>query len=163
MRIPLEQARAGDVLVFNRAGLLALILSWVIQKLKEPKWDREDWHMGFVVSDYEYADAQFPKVKLSLLKDIKRPAKVYRLCEDCPKQSDIDEFVYDHIGKPYDFMVYFWTCLWALGIPVPRLVNRFYMCWEIAWDGLEYCGIDIDKSDRKYPFITDFLKYVGEL
>lgn len=165
-QVPLAEARAGDILIFKRNGFLACVLSWLIQRIKEPDWDRWGWHFGAVISPNIYADAQFPKVKLSKINDSKLEIRCYRVIENYPKQTDIDEFINDHIGKPYDFIVYLHIGLAKLlrpQIPIPRVINRLYNCWEIAFDMMDYTGCEIDPSDYDYPFITDFLRYVGEL
>lgn len=165
-RIPINEVRAGDILIFKRSGLLANALSWIIKILKEPTWSRWGWHMGAVVNDGLYVDAQFPKVKLSKISDIKREVNVYRVTKEPPPQTTIDEFIHDHVGKPYDCLVYLWTGLAKLlrpHIPVPRIINRFFDCWEIVFDMMDYCDCDTDHSGYDYPFITDFLRYCGEI
>lgn len=164
MRVPLSEARPGDVLIFKRDGLISSVLSWLIQKIKEPNWDRWGWHMCPVV-DYNgnYMDAQFPKLNLSNIKDIKGKVRCYRVLYSPPPKYLIDAFLNNTLNTPYDIFIYLWTALWALNVPIPRIINRSYSCWETTFAALECWGYDIDWTDLNYPFITDFLKAEGEL
>jgi hypothetical protein len=168
MQVPINEARHGDILIFRRRGIVAAALSWIIQRIKEPKWDRWGWHMCPVVAPDTYLDATFPRLKLSKISDALaagREIRCYRLLNREPEQALTDHFISDHLGKPYDCLIYLWTALAKLlrpWIPVPRIINRFYDCWETAYDALDYWGFDMDASEWEYPFITDFLRAVGE-
>jgi len=165
-RIPIEQARAGDILLFKRSGILSFSLAWMIKTIKEPSWDMAWWHMAPMISDDKYADAQWPRVKISsLLTAISKGKEIraYRIMESPPPQEKTDCFVKNTIGQLYDAPVYLWTALRKLGIPIPRLINKWYDCWEVAYCAMDYWDCEIDPSDWNYPFITDFLRYAGEL
>jgi hypothetical protein len=161
-RINIEDARCGDIIVYKGSGLIYKILSRLIKKIKEPEYDCWGWHMEPVIGQGLTVNAAFPRLKVSQL-DPKREMKVYRILANPPELKALEIFVNDHVGKPYDCFVYLWTALWVLGLMKFRIVNRFYTCWENTFDAMEYFGIDLDKSDCKYPFLTDFLRYMGEI
>ncbi len=162
--IPLSEARRGDVLVFERDnGVIPKVLSWLIKRFRESEWDRSEWHLAPVIGADRFMDAQFPRLAIHKISEIKVPVVCYRIFKKQPTRYSNDKFIKDHDQKPYDFLVYLWTGLWAIGIPFPRIINKTYNCWECTFDALEYWGLDIDPSDCKYPFLTDFLRFVGEL
>lgn len=163
MEVPLSQARPGDILVFKRSGLVANILSWLIVKIREPKWDRYGWHLAPIVAGNAYLDAQFPRVKLSLISDIKREVKCYRVFQEPPSADKISLAINYLLDKPYDCLVYFWTFLWAIHLVRFRIINPLFTCWETTYAALECWDFDIDWTDCNYPFITDLLRSIGEL
>ncbi len=172
MQVPIDQARAGDILIFHDPGFLSWILSHLIVLLKEPKWDRWGWHMGPVIGPNQYIDATWPRVKFANLNEPPWPKRVYRIFDEPPSQSTIDRFVKSHVGRPYDWFVYIMTSLAVLFRPridIPRIITETYDCWEVTCDFCEDNGFfwnPADPSipfDYNYPFITDFLHRVGEL
>ncbi len=165
-RVDLSEVRAGDILVFKRGGPFAAVLSWLIWKLREPVWDRWGWHMAPMISSDTYLDAQMPRLKkASLLTALSKGIEIHAYRPDVCNVSDEDLqcFINDHVGRPYDMLVYLWTAMRAFGIPIPRFINKAYTCWELAFDAMDYFDCEIDHSGFKFPFITDFLKAAGEL
>jgi hypothetical protein len=153
--------------VFKRSSRgIAVPLSWLIKKIKEPTWDRWGWHMAPVVGPDQIADAQMPKVKIVKLSDLLLKGveiRAYRVMAEPPGQDCVDIFLEDHIGKRYDGLVYLWTGIRQFASWFPRIIDRWYDCWEVSFDAMDYAGVEIDPSDYNYPFVTDFLKLVGEL
>ncbi len=165
MRIPINEARAGDILLFKRTGLFAFILAWLIKHLKEPNWDMRYWHMAPVIANDLIIDAQWPKLKRTRISDcLKREIRAYRIM-DLPAEDKLAGFAKEHIGRRYDWFVYILTTLAQLFRPMfdfPRIIDLRFTCWEITFDFCDDMGLDISPP-YNYPFITDFLRYVGEL
>ncbi len=171
----LSEARPGDVLVFKGKGQPYGVLSWLIKRFKEPQWDFWGWHMAPIVKVQRepylqviYIDAKFPRLKLSILKP-DALVRCYRVLEQPPSEEAIQVVIDSHVGKWYDIIVYLLTgfaVLFRPRIDVPRIINLRYTCWEATWDALEYWDFDmlqIPNSDYNYPFLTDFLRGIGEL
>ncbi len=161
MRIPIASALPGDILVFRRdpKSLLSGILSWLIQKFHSPDWNRWEWHMGFYIGNAQYIDAQFPKVKISPVPMDDTLVHAYRIT-GIYYEHTTKRMIRECVGKWYDPIVYIWTALRILNCPVPRIINRFLDCWEVAFKGIDY---ETPLNDYHYPFITDFLRMQREL
>ncbi len=164
-RIDLKDACPGDILVFNREGPLAAILSKIIQ-VKVPLYDRWGWHVAPIIAEDTIMDAQWPRLKLSKVSDYLaagRQARAYRIADNPPDQAVLDHFIKDLTGCRYDWLVYVWTAFAILLRPwnFPRIVNRKYDCWETAWEFADYVGSDIT-HDFSYPFLCDMLELAGE-
>lgn len=168
-RIDNSEARTGDIIIWKRTGLLAEVLSWLIQKLKEPDYDRWGWHMTPMISDTRFADAQFPVVKDASFDKYNLEFRTYRVSENPPTQAAIDNFCKTHLGKRYDWKVYIYTTLAQLLRPfidVPRLIDCSYNCWEVTFDFLElsdFQPVENSDYDYNYPWLPDFLRCVGEM
>lgn len=166
--IDIDEARAGDIIVWKGDGLIYQVLSWLIKSLKEHDWDRWGWHTTPMISSQRFVDALFPKIKISKLTDaryLNRECRVYRIFECPPVQSKINKFVKDKVGCPYDFLAYPLTALALLLRPrvdIPRIINKRFHCWETTWEFADECGCDIT-DDYHYPFLTDLLRLCGEL
>ena len=172
MRISIEQARPGDILVFKREGIIPLILGGLIKLTIARNWDFWGWHMAPVVAPDTCMDATWPRLKLSIISELLaagREIRCYRVFDNPPEPCKLTDYIEAHKGKRYDVIVYLFTALAALLRPrvdVPRVVNLKYTCWECTWDALEYWDFEmceIPNSNYNYPFITDFLRYVGEI
>ncbi len=167
MRIPINEVRAGDILVFKGSGIFAFVLSRLIKALKEPSWDCWGWHTAPVIAPDIIVDAQWPKLKRARISDyVKagREIKAYRIM-DLPVEDKLAGFAKEHIGRRYDWFVYILTTLAQLLRPMfdfPRIIDLRFTCWEITFDFCDDMGLDISPP-YNYPFITDFLRYVGEL
>ena len=171
-RVANNLIRPGDLVIWQRSGLLANVLSWIIHLLKEPEWDRWGWHMTPMVSATEFVDAQFPKVKISSLTDsnyVNRKFRVYKVSSAEPSPDKLLSFCKEHVGKKYDWKVYILTGVAKLLRPfidIPRLVDRNYDCWEVSFNFLEIVDFEpvINSGyDYNYPWICDFLRCVGEM
>jgi hypothetical protein len=167
-RIPLEEARVGDIILYKGQGFLYQSLSWLIHILKERNWDRWGWHLAPIVKDNMILDAQFPKLKMTNYWEqvhAGREVMAYRIFEKQPSKTKVNKFVESHVGCPYDIAVYLFTAIAYFFRPkfdVPRLINRRYTCWEITFEFADEMGIDICDS-YNYPFVTDLLRLCGEL
>lgn len=110
-------------------------------------------------------DAQWPKIKLNRVgAEDGEGIRAYRIFESPPPNSAIAGFVNDRLGCWYDIVVYLLTAAAILLRPcidVPRIINRRFDCWEIAFDFCDCMGEDITPS-YQYPFLTDFLRLAGE-
>jgi len=197
-RISLNEARVGDNLHWKRQGIFAFILAHLIHWLKERDWDMWDWHLTPVVFVGQPAeiqqwlsqlnlpplpfptlsgrftviiDAIFPRVKLSLAEDKakRRQCRAYRVTEIEPAQDKNDTVVKAHVGRPYDWKVYFLTAAAKLLRPfidVPRLVDRSFDCWEVDWNALNMWGFDPQVGtdfDYDYPWLCDLRRAYGEM
>jgi len=124
---------------------------------------------NFVAIDAVLVDAQFPTVRLSLLSAYLakgRAGRAYRVVPVPPPQWKFNRFTADHVGRPYDFLVYLWTALRCFR-DVPRVINRLYDCWEVLYNCYEYCcrwcpddGTDYDYN---YPWLPDLRRAYGEM
>ncbi len=171
MRVPISEARPGDILVFKGSRGISWVLSYLVRKLKEPRWDGWGWHMAPVVYrepkpylQIKYMDAQWPRLKITTLR-LADKVRCYRVFEHEPSEDKVKLFVDRVLGRPYDVMVYFWTMLALFlrpRIDVPRIINRFYDCWECTFEALDQWGVDITWI-WEYPWLTDFLRYVKEI
>ncbi len=164
-RIPLSEARPGDILAFNGQGFLFQILSRII-KWKIPSWDRISWHLAPIVSEDIMMDAQFPRLKLTrIMSDlIPENIRAYRITEIPPTQEQLDSFISYTLGCRYDWLVYLLTAFAILlrpGIDFPRVINRSYDCWECAFLFADFISEDIS-PEYEYPFLTDLLRLAGE-
>jgi hypothetical protein len=190
-RIHLDEVRPGDVLVYKRGGLVADVLSWLIWKLKEPKWDRWGWHTAPVVAlalPYYYdrlaialgktkgelyrelgeadgspivVSAECPKL---VLRKAAGDVRAYRITEVMPSTALSMKVVTDHVGHRYDFLVYFLTALAVLlrpHIDFPRIINKVYDCWEVTWSAADTWEADIT-TEYNYPWLCDLLRLCGE-
>lgn len=156
------EARSGDIVLHDRNGPLAAALSWLIQKVKEPRWNRQKWHMTPVVPGNFVVDAQWPTLRLKHIDDFDpKTITVWRVMPK-PSNERAQKFVKTHVGKPYDPLVYLWTTVRVFWHGFPRIINRWYDCWEVTFDFIDEMGSDF-QSDYEYPFITDFLRWVGAL
>ena len=166
--ISFEDMGPGDVIVWRREGLVAGVLSWLIQKLKEPGYSRWGWHTTPVVATNKILDAQFPKVKVSYISDYLakgRNCRVYRVFPHPLPDWQLEKFTKSIVGKHYDFLVYIWTTISKL-FGFIRIINKRYSCWEVTWAFLDYFGFEpLDNSDFdiEYPWLPDFLRCVGEM
>ena len=201
-RIDIKDVRPGDGIHWKREGILAGVLSFLIKHLKEHQWDRWDWHLTPVVYlgtpsqinqwcrelglpefifsaqsnfavDAVFVDAQFPRVKLSLLSQYQakgRQCRAYRVVPVPPPQWKVDKFVKDHVGRRYDFIGYAWNGLAKLlrpRIEIPRVIDLKDYCWEVLVDFYEYCNqwepADGTDYDFLYPDICDLRRAYGEI
>jgi hypothetical protein len=167
-RVSISEALPGDILIFKGKGLWYHLLSRLIKKWKEPNWDKWGWHMAPLVSQDEYMDAQWPRLKLSSLSQaLKAGAEIraYRIFPQIPPLEKRESFIQKFWGRRYDWFAYILTACAALlrpHIDVPRIINRSYTCWETAFEFADFCGISIE-WDYFLPWLPDFLRYVGEL
>ena len=171
-RIDIEDVRAGDGLHWKKEGLLSGILAPLIHKLKEPDWDAWDWHLTPVVKrvgdKVTIIDARFPKSKLITysIPDLWKKVRAYRVVAFPPDQDRVDRFVLDYTDRPYDFTVYFLTAL-RIWFDIPRIIDRWYDCWEILYDFYEFvdrwCPDDGTDYDWKYPWLPDLRRAYGEI
>ncbi len=169
--IPLTKAKPGDVLVFRGGGILYEVLSRLIKRFKEPNYDRFGWHMSPIIkvqhSPYflvTYIDAQFPRLKLAIVKPDDQ-VRCYRVLKRPPTKAKVQVVIDRLVGRPYDFLVHIWTFFAFLLRPkvdVPRIINRFYDCWEATFEALDEWGVDVTHVYH-YPWLTDFLHFVGEI
>jgi len=160
--VPIEQARVGDIVLCDRGGFLAAALSFLIQKVKEPRWDRKKWHTMPVVGPGLVFDARWPHLKIVGIDtfDLSK-LTVWRIM-DRPDPYRVYKFLQTYTGCPYDALVYLWTAIRVFWRSFPRILNRAFSCWEITFCFIDEMGADF-QSDFEYPFITDFLKWVGAL
>jgi len=118
-------------------------------------------------------DAQFPRVKLSLVSQYEARGRLgwaYRVTPVSPPQWKVDRFVLDHVGRRYDFVGYVWAGLAKLlrpRIEVPRVIDLKDFCWEVLYDFYEYCDkwcpADGTDYDFLYPDICDLRRAYGEM
>ena len=171
MRVPISEACPGDILIFKGRGIAYKTLSYLLRKLKEPNWDGWGWHMAPVISretrpylQIKYMDAQWPRLKITTLR-LADKVRCYRVFDTEPPADKVKLFVDRVLGRSYDVMVHFWTMLALFLRPrinVPRIINRFYDCWECTFEALDQWGIDITWT-WEYPWLTDFLRHVKEI
>jgi hypothetical protein len=167
--IPLAEATTGTILTFpNRQGI-GVWLAWLLRLVKEHNWSRREWHMAPMISPTMYLDFQMPRSRYAKLSDsiTKEPdIRAWKLTDCTIDPNRLDDYIADHYDKPYDIYVYILTILSALCRPkidIPRLIDRKYMCWEGTFDFIsDVIGSEFE-DDYNYPFITDFLRAVGDL
>jgi hypothetical protein len=199
-RIDIKDIRPGDGVHCRRSGPVAFVLAHLIHWLKEPSWKMEDWHLMPVVyigtpgqidawakslgykefkfstyadTDAVIVDAQFPRVKLSLLSAYLSKDKIfraYRVVPVPPPQWKVDKFVKDHVGRRYDFIGYLWNGLAKLLRPrfdIPRVIDLKDYCWEVLYDFYEsvckWDPADGTDYDYWYPDICDLRRAYGEI
>lgn len=198
-RVDLDNIQTGDIIHWKRDGVLAFVLAHLIHWLKEPEWDMWDWHttpivymglpsaindwcrkMGFTEFqfvkypgvDAVIVDAQYPRIKLSLLSTYinnKHQCRCYRLLENEPTKPRVNTFVARHLNKRYDWKVYIYTALAKFLRPVidvPRLIDNSYDCWEVTFNFLELFNFEADAGtnfDYDYPWLPDLRRAYGEI
>lgn len=165
-RIPLEQIRPGDILVFKGSGPLFAVLSRIL-KVFELKWDRWGWHVGFVASEDKLCESIAEGIVLSPLnKYPPEETRAYRWFDVQPERTKIVIYVTDHLGKKYDVAIYFWTMMQYLfrhfwNRRIPRLLDDRYTCWENVFQFCECMGKQIG-AEYDCPMLPDMLKAFGE-
>ena len=171
MRIPLNEVRPGDLLVFRGSGFVFNILGGIL-KLFEPQYDRWGWHVAFVSNwDEEkgwlICESISQGIVLSQLSEHPPDeVRAYRWFETAPLQSMIDRYLVSHLGKQYDVAIYFWTTLQYLirhywNRRIPRLLDDRYTCWENLTEFCEDMGKPI-QTRYDCPILTDILRALGK-
>jgi len=161
----------GDIIEFKGKGPVYECLSRVI-RLFERKWDRWGWHVAFVANVTDdgtvyICEALGPGVLVSELSGYSLPYRVWRWFPNELPQSQVDTFVEDVLGKPYDVAIYGWTALQYLvrhffNRRIPRLLDDRYTCWELVWYFCREMGQPL-QSIYDCPIITDLHKAMGIL
>jgi len=167
MMITNDRARRGDILIFKRHGLLASILSWLLQKF-EPSYDRWGWHVAIIEEVCSMGcwiiEAREEGVNIHYLseQEFKTKCRTARLLKKKPTRAQMEKFLWRHIGEEYDKDVYIQTILqvllWKLfKIRIGREFDRQQTCWELGAIFLREMGEPVTPIYR-YPLITDFVK-----
>jgi len=167
MRIPLSEARRGDLLVFKGSGIVFTILGGLL-KLFERKWDFWGWHTAFTVNHDTICESIAEGVVLSpLTKYPSDEVRAYRWFDTMPDQTKMDLYLQQHLGKRYDVAIYFWTMAQYLirhywNHRIPRLLDDRYTCWENL---CEFCEDMAKPIESRYdcPILTDILRSLGEV
>lgn len=117
-------------------------------------------HMGVVVKEGNppiIFEGYWPKARLVPL-TVHSSYRVVQWLSEIPDQRHVDEFVRTRLNARYDLACYFWTILArGLRLPVPRISDRLFTCWEVAADFALWCG-EPWHDMYTWPLITDFLK-----
>ena len=179
MRVAHDKILVGDILVFKRKGFISGVLGWVLW-LVERRWDRWGWHMGVAWMASKHQNSRWilegtsDGVRVGLLSEdkLKTEIRAYRWLDNPPSDEVMEEFMARTLDEGYDVWVYLWTfcqrlqrwVLRHLRLPrslwlLPRIRNRRYTCWELAFYFARKMGKPIGDIDR-YPVLTDFLKAV---
>jgi hypothetical protein len=163
----------GDGFLFDN---LSLMISACEASWRRRKW--KPWHMAKIVSydpvlGWMVLEATWPRVRLMPLNTLVQiyggDYRVYDWFDGVVlNQSRVDGFVKDRLGTKYDVIVYPLTIIqyfsWRwFRLPLPRLVDSAYTCWELAEDFDEYMGKPWQGTHNRlhrYPFMPDFLNEV---
>jgi hypothetical protein len=141
--------------------LLKAFLGLVFPRYARLKW--KPWHMGIVVRTGDNPlvfEGWFPRARVAPL-PVHRDYKVITWLSKPPSQAHVDEFVRTRLGAWYDLPCYAWTIIArALRLPIPRINDLFFTCWELAADFALWCG-EPWHDMYTWPLITDFLEAVG--
>ena len=186
-RIELKDAERVDTVTFKGNGTVFNILSFLLGIFSK-EWrclTFKPWHMGKLwrrtLDGWLVFEGVSPRSKISFYSNaVLSNVRIYRLTEHGPT----DKFMYKceqrYLGKPYDVAVYGGTMFQYLllrfiewfqntfirwhkfTISLWRVLNDRLTCWELCEAVDRDYGIDWCARSR-YPMITDFLRYVGEL
>ena len=161
-----EEAQLGNYILTDGGKLTAPLKAGL--GLLEPGYrelDYQDWHMAIVVIEGEdplIFEGWFPRarvVPLSTYQDY----RIHWWLDQPPSQAKVDRFVASRLGALYDPACYLWTIMArALHLPMPRINDRLFTCWELAADFALWFG-EPWHDMYAYPLITDFLRAEGEI
>lgn len=159
----------GDILVFRRKGFVSGVLGWILKRF-ERSWDGWGWHMGIAwkkgIYGYWILEAAAEGVRVNLIdvEKFKDDIRFYKWLDEPPSDEAMEEFMLENLKYDYDVAVYLFTVLQYLVFHflnhrIPRLLNKRYTCWELAFWYARVMGKPIQEI-HKYPMVTDFLKIV---
>ena len=161
-----DYLRVGDTVLTPLNDPFMRIISGAIGMVDKPWHDLPDkpWHMAFVFDPRQevVCEAYWPVVRLRRIKDMHNPS-IYRWFDQTLGETEFMDFIISRLGKRYDPMCYVCTAIARVsGIPLPRILNSEYTCWELnaelaLWFGEPWCDL------WKYPMIMDFLRAMGYL
>jgi len=173
-KIPIEEVRAGDIILCDKSGPVAGVISFLIS-LFDSQWRslrRKPWHVRLVVSGYGRTaivlEALGPGVEEKPIDSIPLDKQqAYRWFNEPINANFLKQWVEDHLGKPYDINAYFWTAFQYLvrhifNRRIPRMLDNRYHCVELV---MEFCEDAGKPMASKYdcPLITDLCKALGIL
>jgi hypothetical protein len=164
--IPITECRPGDTILCDEAGPVAGVLSFLIG-LFNNDWrtlKRKPWHCRLVVSGYgataTVLEALAPGVVNSPIDSIPLDKQhAYRWLDSPINSYNLTRWAFEHLGKRYDVLAYFWTAFQYLfraiwNRYIPRLLDDHYTCWELVMEFYEDFGKPMH-SKRDCPLITD--------
>ena len=162
-----EEVHLGDYILTAGGGKIMEPLKAGLGLL-EPGYrdlDWQPWHMAVVVRAgrspliFEGWFLRSRVVPLSTYQDY----QIYWWFDRPLARDKVDEFVNSRLGALYDPACYLWTIMArAFKIPIPRINDRFFTCWELAADFALWFG-EPWHDMYEYPLITDFLRAEGEI
>lgn len=162
----------ADILVFKRnpKDKVAGFLSWVLQKF-EPSYKRVYWHTAPVtrVTDKGVfaldAHRDGAQENLYSFDYIEHNCKVFHWFDIPPSQKEIDRFVADIVGTPYDFKGYFGTIFFSILARITgdhyRIHDEKLHCWEITSLACRVWGKPLQKI-YEYPLVSSMLRVLGD-
>lgn len=172
MRIDIKDIRPGDIVLFKGNGFLFTMLSFILSMLDKEwrllKW--KPWHVGFIAyqdnSEWMICESLAGGITVNpLSKYDPDKYRIYRWLDETPFIEHVKEYVKDHLGCPYDPLVY----LWVIGVTLIDKIfhvnigvweNESYMCWENVEEFLETMGQPICKKNKTVT-ISDISRCLG--
>jgi hypothetical protein len=174
-QVDIEEMQPSDTLLFQGTDSVFKFFSFFLT-IFEPVWRQwkkarwlpwhcaKAWIKGYQAWGILEATAEGMRLNWYSIAELKKHARAYRLFETPPPPDQMDVFLKEIIGKPYDVAIYFWTSLQYLirhyfNHRIPRLLDDRYTCWE----GNEKFDSEFGKpwgSPYDCVMITDFMKTV---
>lgn len=175
MKITYEELRHGDIILFKGSGPVFWFFSLLLCLL-EPGWRKlnwRPWHMAVAWdktgTGWQCFEGYAPVSRLHTYTEaeLRGRCRFYRRLDPEPSYLDSQTFLINHVGKPYDVAVYFFTSLGYLlrhywGKPIPYFMDNRFSCWELVYHWQDDMGQPL-AGKYDFPLITDFLKVVGEI
>jgi len=155
---------SGDIVLFRRnpEDKVAGVLSWLLQRF-DRGYTREYWHTapvtrvtseGCYLFDASRGGAQENLYSFDYIAD---NCKVFHWFDSPPPQEEIDEFVANCSGIPYDFKGYFGTIFFSI---LARITGQHYRihdeklhCWEVTSLACRVWGKSL-QAIYEYPLIS---------
>ena len=155
MEVPLTEIRPGDAILWKGGGPVDGSFSFILG-LFFPDWAKRNWkpwHTGFVIRVLESGEIVTFQAVAKGVHAITYPnaeamgdCKTYRWLDN-PDQAQIDRYVRDNDGRPYDFLGYLWTVGGSISMvwfnhPY-RLSSWMFFCWENLSNFMCYMGKEL--------------------
>lgn len=166
MRVSVEHARAGDIVLFKGKGIIFKILSSILW-LFNRWWDVWAWHIGVmwteVHSGWMIMESLGGGVQVKFHPHQELTAcRIYRWLGKEPSRKKMAEFEKEHLGASYDIDGYIGTgILYLLTRLTGRAMGRFqdddYFCWELICKAMRFFGKPLLKMSQPV-MITSIVK-----
>ncbi len=158
MEIPLNEARAGDSIAWEKGGAVANVLGAILSlfdsSYRKRKW--KAWHVGYIVKILDTGEVISSQaiasgvhtVTYQSIDDLSE-CKFYRWLSNID-QDRIEDYTETHEREKYDFIGYVWNAIgnfsmYVLKYPF-RVVDNAKFCWEHLSEFNRYMGREIQQE-----------------
>ncbi len=156
-----HEIKPGDILMFKGRGIIYRVLSLLLRMKRAPNWSQWGWHLAIAVEYHRnngwiIAEALAHGVSLNWLDEKDSDFRVLRWLKRDVHSTEVRRWAASQAACKYDVLAYVWTAIQIFWPSFPRIIDRHYTCWELAFDWCRWAGLPIQPLHR-YPIITDLV------